>query len=77
MPQPTAFQRQRIMRNLRAQDAALVMDISGAGAPVDGTTGAGVAGKGCTYKDTTNGVAYINTGTTAATVWTIEGTQAS
>lgn len=77
MPQPTAFQRQRIMRNLRTQSVSKLMDISGAGAPTDGTTGAGVCGTGCTYKDTTNGVSYINTGDADATAWTIDGTQTS
>lgn len=48
-----------------------------AGAPVDGTSGtfAGVAAKGAILTDTTNGIAYINTGTQASPVWTKIGTQ--
>jgi len=46
-----------------------------AGAPSNGVTGAGFAGKGCLLSDTTNGVAYINTGTLASPTWTKIGTQ--
>lgn len=36
----------------------------------------GIAKKGAICSDTTNGKLYINTGTLAATVWTVVGTQA-
>jgi hypothetical protein len=35
----------------------------------------GQAGKGALCTDTTNGKLYINTGTRAATVWTLVGAQ--
>lgn len=43
--------------------------ISGAGVPVDSTTGAGDCGKGSIYSDTTNGKLYVNGGTKSAPVW--------
>jgi hypothetical protein len=43
--------------------------LSGAGAPVDGTTGAGDAGPASLYFDVTNKALYRNTGTKAAPVW--------
>lgn len=43
--------------------------ISGAGAPVDGVTGVGVADKGTFYFDETNAQWYTNTGSAAAPVW--------
>lgn len=47
-----------------------VNNISGAGAPTDGTTGVySRSGKGSLYYDITNGFVYINTGTAAAPVW--------
>ncbi|WP_433415040.1 hypothetical protein ACQP1V_36280 [Microtetraspora malaysiensis] len=45
-----------------------------AGAPVNGDFN-GQAAKGDQCADTTNGVLYINTGTLAATVWTVVGAQ--
>lgn len=42
---------------------------TGAGVPVDGTTGAGKAGPGSLYLDQTNGGAYINAGTKASPIW--------
>lgn len=42
-----------------------------AGAPVNGTTLAGIALKGALLLDTTNGVLYINSGTQASPTWTI------
>lgn len=47
----------------------------GAAAPTDGTsgTGAGEAGKGSRYLDTTNGNAYQNIGTKASPVWLLVG----
>jgi hypothetical protein len=52
-------------------DANDVMRVSGAGAPVDGTsgTGAGQTGKGSTYIDVTNANHYINAGTKASPTW--------
>lgn len=43
--------------------------MSGAGAPVDGTTGDNFAQKGSLYVDYTNAVMYMNTGTISAPVW--------
>jgi hypothetical protein len=48
-----------------------LMELAGAGVPVDGTTGAGQAGKGSRYIDVTNAQLYINGGTKAAPVWKI------
>lgn len=45
-----------------------------AGAP-SGSTYAGIAPKGATLTDTTNGKLYINTGTQASPTWTVVGTQ--
>jgi len=52
-----------------------VFHLVNAGAPTSGTTGAGLAGKGCILSDITNGVLYINTGTLASPTWTKVGTQ--
>jgi hypothetical protein len=52
-----------------------VLITQGAGAPVDGTTGDNVTGKGSLYIDRTNGILYINTGTISAPTWTKVGTQ--
>jgi hypothetical protein len=46
-----------------------------AGAPIDGTTGANVAGIGSILSDITNGILYINTGTKVSPTWTKVGTQ--
>lgn len=51
-----------------------IVTLSGSGAPVDGTTGLNVAGKGSLYIRTSNGSWYTNTGTYAAPVWTAAGT---
>jgi hypothetical protein len=53
-----------------------VMWFSGSGAPVNSTTGAGVAEKGSQYVRTSNGAVYTNTGTKAAPTWTLVGTVA-
>lgn len=45
-----------------------------AGVPASGYLN-GQAKKGALVTDTTNGKLYINTGTLAATVWTVVGTQ--
>lgn len=63
----------RIFRNVaawhrnRAEND--IFDLSGAGAPTDGTTGAAFTGPQSTYRDITNGIMYINYGTKAAPVW--------
>jgi len=54
------------------QDVVVLVDDA---APVDGTTGAGVAGPGSLYVDTAGAKLYINTGTTANPVWTVVGNQ--
>lgn len=46
-----------------------------AGAPANGVTGAGIAGKGCLLSDITNGILYVNTNTLASPTWTKVGTQ--
>lgn len=49
-----------------------------AGAPTDGTSGTYAnqnAGKGAQLLDYTNGVEYVNTGTSASPTWTKVGTQ--
>ncbi len=45
-----------------------------AGIPASGFLN-GVAKKGALVVDTTNGKLYVNTGTLAATVWTVAGAQ--
>lgn len=45
------------------------------GVPTNGTTGANLSVKGGLCLDTTNGKAYINTGTKASPTWTVVGTQ--
>lgn len=45
--------------------------LTGAGVPVDGTTGQNFAAKGSMYIDRTNGKMYLNGGTISATVWKI------
>lgn len=59
-----------------ARDASLG-PFSVAGAPTNGTSGtlAGIAPKGALLCDTTNAIAYINTGTQANPTWTKIGTQ--
>jgi hypothetical protein len=49
--------------------------ITGAGVPVNGTTGLNVAGIGSLYSDITNGKLYITTGPASATVWIVVGSQ--
>jgi hypothetical protein len=44
------------------------------GVPASGYLNA-IAKKGAIVSDTTNGKLYVNTGTLAATVWTVVGTQ--
>ncbi len=46
-----------------------------AGAPVNGTTHAGVAAVGALLIDTTNARLFINTGTQASPTWTLVGSQ--
>lgn len=52
-----------------------VLILSGAGAPVDATTGDNIAAPGAFYIDTTNKIAYINSGTLTAPVWSCLGLQ--
>lgn len=54
-----------------------VIQITGQGAPTNGTsgTGAGKAGPGSTYTDATNGVEYMNYGTQASPAWGIAAGQ--
>lgn len=64
------------MKNFQASQKSLVengvIDIAGAGAPTNGTsgTGAGICGPGSTYIDSTNANLYFNTGTLASPTWT-------
>lgn len=57
------------------EGAGLGAPLTNAGAPVSGTTYAGVAAVGAQLIDTTNGKLYINTGTQASPTWTVVGTQ--
>ena len=52
-----------------------VWQITGDGAPSDGTsgTGAGYAGPASTYHDYTNGKVYVNTNTKASPTWVVVG----
>lgn len=50
--------------------AANVVLLNGATAPVDATTGLGIAAKGSIYIARDTGAAYSNTGTISAPVWT-------
>jgi hypothetical protein len=54
-------------------------DLGSPGTPVNGVagtgTGAGFAGIGSRYTDTTAGKLYINTGTKLSPVWTVVGSQ--
>lgn len=52
-----------------------IVVLNAAGAPVDGTTGATVAGPGSLYIDITAGKLYINTNTKASPTWTVVGSQ--
>lgn len=49
--------------------------LTNAGAPTDGVTYAGIAGKGTILSDMTTGIIYSNTGTKASPIWTKIGTQ--
>lgn len=66
-----------MMKNIQASAKSLakngVINIAGAGAPTDGTTGDNVCGKGSLYFDVTNGLIYQNTGTVTAPVWALLG----
>ena len=67
-----------LLANLRAAEYNLAKKscywIPNAGVP-DATVGVGYCGKGSLCSDTTNGKLYINTGTVAAPVWVVTGTQ--
>lgn len=52
-----------------------VVKFAGAGAPTNGVTGAGFAGKGSEYTDETGGKLYVNTNTKASPTWTVAGAQ--
>lgn len=52
-----------------------IVVLNAAGAPVNGTTGATVAGPGSLYIDITAGKLYINTNTKASPTWTVVGSQ--
>lgn len=49
----------------------VILPLTGAGSPVNGTsgTGVGVAGKGSVYLDQTNGVLWINQGSATSPTW--------
>lgn len=53
--------------------SANIILINGAGAPVNGTTGRNVAGKGSLYIRQDNGGLYSNTGNFTSPVWTLIG----
>lgn len=56
-------------------EVALMRPYINAGAPVNGTTFAGIAPKGALLIDTTNAKLYINTNTKASPTWTVVGSQ--
>lgn len=60
-----------IAADMLALGAAGIVWMAGAGVPTDGTsgTGAGFAGKGSIYSDTTNGKLYVQGNTTASPTW--------
>src|SRR6266496_985723 len=47
----------------------LVLNLVGTGRPVNGTTGANLAGSGSTYTNLSTGNVHLNTGTFASPVW--------
>ena len=49
--------------------------MTGAGVPVDGTTGDDIAGPGSLYIDITNGKLYIQTSLITTPVWVVVGSQ--
>ncbi len=57
------------------EGSGLGTPLMNAGAPVNGTTFAGIAAVGARLVDTTNGKLYINTGTQASPTWTVVGAQ--
>lgn len=64
-----------VMKNLfaaaKSQAENSVINIAGAGAPVNGTSGTGlnICGPGSTYTDVTNKQVYVNLGTAASPYW--------
>lgn len=80
-PQPEGIKMSNLIETMRLQQAeqdantarlpatANVVWMSGAGVPVDGTTGDDVAGPGYLYSDITNGNLYIQTAPVDAPVW--------
>lgn len=56
-----------------------IVDLSGSGAPSNGTSGTGAneAGPGSTYTRTSNGQRYVNTNTKASPTWATVGTIAA
>lgn len=68
---------QLILKNQYGEESINVVQgilLTGAGAPVDGTTGAKVSPKGGLYQDLTNAALYQNTGTKTTPAWTQIGT---
>lgn len=55
--------------------ASGVIILTGAGTPVDGTTGLNFAGIGSLYVDVTNGILYINQDVAATPAWVLVGPQ--
>jgi len=55
--------------DLTARIRNALRSITGSGAPVDGTDGAGYAGPGSEYIDIVTGFSYYNVGTKAAPIW--------
>lgn len=62
-----------IWGNLRQIADRSIWQMADPGAPTSGTsgTGAGFAGPGSTYVNTTTGAKYINTGTKASPTWSV------
>ena len=61
-----------MLKDLADNGIYIVVD---AGAPTNGTTGAGLCGPGSLYVNKSNGKWYTNTNTLASPTWTVVGTQ--
>lgn len=68
----SGFQK-NIFQNFKVKAENDIFDFVGSGTPTDGTSGTGVnnAGKGSSYFDTATGYMYLNTGTKASPVWSL------
>lgn len=65
------YKGRNIWSQLKDRANNFLQDLSGSGAPTNGTSGTGVgnAGPGSYYFDYTNGISYVNIGTLASPYW--------